>query len=97
MSILAETVFAANTSVQQGFTSLLGKVSNQIIYPIIGLAFAIAIAYFLWGVFEFIKNGDNPEERKKGQMHILWGIIGLAIMVAADKIVQVIQNTIGKL
>ncbi len=75
---------------------LLDNILKMIVNPIITLMVALAIIYFLYGVFVFIRNAENSEERKKGGMHMLWGAIGLFIMVTAYGVLNLILGTIGK-
>ena len=77
------------------FDSFLKNVNSQIVNPLIGLLFALAIAYFLWGVFMFLTNMDNEGERDKGKMHMLWGIIGLTIMLGVWGILNLVLNTLN--
>jgi hypothetical protein len=56
----------------------------------------VSVVVFLWGVFQFIRNAESSEERKKGGLHILWGSVGLFIMVTAYGILNLILGTIGK-
>jgi uncharacterized membrane protein YidH (DUF202 family) len=74
---------------------LLQKAVQAIVNPIIKVVFAVAIVLFAYGVFEFVRGADNPETRKQGQMHMLWGIIGLAIMVSVFTIMRIILNSVG--
>jgi succinate dehydrogenase/fumarate reductase cytochrome b subunit len=76
------------------FNKLFQNILNQVVTPIIYLLFAAAVVYFLYGVFVFIQNADNQEKRKDGQMHILWGIVGIFIMVSAKGIINLILATI---
>ena len=73
----------------------VGKFSDVIIDPIILLLFALAFLVFLFGVVEMIWKSDNEEGKIKGRKHILWGLIGLFIMVAVLGIIQVLKNTFG--
>ena len=73
----------------------LEKAVNVIVNPIIQVVFAVAIIIFVYGVFEFVRGADNPEVRKQGQQHMLWGIIGLTIMVAVFTIIRILLNTLG--
>jgi hypothetical protein len=93
---LIEKAYAAD-GVSAETITLIDKILKNIINPIITLMIALAIIYFLWGVFVFIRNADNSDERKKGGMHILFGAIGLFIMVTAYGILNLILGTIGKL
>lgn len=71
------------------------KVNKAIINPLIVLFFAIAAVYFAYGVFEFIKDSDSPDAREKGKQHIIWGLIGMAIMGSAFFIMSLILGTLG--
>jgi hypothetical protein len=51
--------------------------------------------YFLYGLFEFIKDSDSEDGREKGKRHMLWGLIGLSIMVSVFFIMKVVLGTIG--
>jgi len=74
--------------------TFLTNVNKEIINPLILLLFALALAYFLYGVFEFIGNGDNDEKKTTGKSHMLWGIIGITIMMGVWTILGVILNTL---
>ena len=76
--------------------TLLNNVVINIVNPLIMLMVGVAIVYFLWGVFVFVRNADSPEERKKGGMHMLYGVLGLFIMATAYGIMDLILGTIGK-
>ena len=71
------------------------KVNKNILNPLIILMFAIAAVYFAYGIFEFVKDGDNSDAREKGKQHILWGLIGMAIMASVFFIMQFIVGTLG--
>lgn len=46
------------------------------------LILAAAVIFFLWGVFQFVMAAGDDEARAKGRNHIIWGIIGIAVMVS---------------
>jgi hypothetical protein len=74
---------------------LLGRIVEGIVNPIILLLFAVALVVFLWGMVLFVAKGDNEEARKTGGRHILYGIIGMAIMISAFGIMKLIVGSIG--
>lgn len=76
--------------------TLISNVINNIVNPIITLALAVAVLYFLWGGFQFVRNADSPDERKKGSLNMIWGIVGLVIMISAYGILNLILGSIGK-
>jgi len=76
-----------------GVSEVIAKVDAAILRPLITLLFAAAFAYFLWGVYVFIKSADNPEGRETGRRHILFGIIGIAIMVTVNALIVILLRT----
>jgi uncharacterized membrane protein YidH (DUF202 family) len=77
------------------FDSFLAKVLTQIVNPLIELVFALAIGYFLYGVFQFISNQDNEEMKTTGKSHMIWGVVGIAIMLGVWGIMNIITRTFG--
>lgn len=75
--------------------ALLKKIGDAIINPAIALMFAIAIVVFLYGVVEFILNADSEDKRKTGKQHMVWGIIGLFIMLSVFGIMNLLVNLWG--
>lgn len=75
------------------FSQLLYNIEQVILNPLIFLLAGLALLVFLYGVFEYIKSADDLEERKTGHNHMLWGIIGLAIMFSAYGIIYFVLNT----
>ena len=73
----------------------IGKVEVVILNPLIKLGMVVALIVFLYGIFEFLRDGASSEGRKKGGQHILWGLIGIFIMVAAGGIMNVICGSWG--
>lgn len=77
------------------FDEVVGDVNRTVLNPLIQFAFIIAFVVFVWGIIGFLRNADNPEERKKGQDHMIWGIIGLVIMLGVYGILTIITKTFG--
>ena len=73
--------------------SFVMKANNLIINPLIKLLFALALVYFLYGVFEFFLNQTSEEKKTSGKSHMLWGIIGITIMMGVWFFLSVIIST----
>jgi hypothetical protein len=73
----------------------VGRLDTYLINPLIGLLFALALAYFFWGLALFILNPTDDESRKKGQSMIIWGTIGIFIMASIFGILAVVLGTFG--
>ncbi len=76
-------------------SDLVGKISGVIVNPLIVIMFTFALVLFLWGVLTYISKSNNPEVRAKGAQHILWGIIGMALMFTSFTIVRIVLDTFG--
>jgi hypothetical protein len=75
--------------------SILNNLITFIVNPIIYLIIGLAVIYFLYGVLKFVRNAEDPAKRVEGASHILWGVVGIAIMFSVFAFIRVIQNTIG--
>ncbi|PIR70564.1 MAG: hypothetical protein COU46_00925 [Candidatus Niyogibacteria bacterium CG10_big_fil_rev_8_21_14_0_10_42_19] len=63
---------------------------QEILEPLIGLILIVATVVFIWGIIEFISNSDSEEARAKGKKHIIYGVVGLFIMMSVWGIVQLL-------
>jgi len=93
LNFFPKTAFAQTASETVG--TLMDKINKVIINPLITLLFAIAMVYFIWGVVEFIMGAGSEEKRATGRRHMIWGIVGMAIMAGVWGIIRVILGTLG--
>ncbi|MFA5095103.1 MAG: hypothetical protein WC447_00340 [Candidatus Paceibacterota bacterium] len=89
MNLLFINVAYASESVD----AFISNVNKLIINPLIILLFGLAVVYFLYGVFQFISNSANEEAKTKGKSHMIWGIIGIVVMMGVFTILNMIMNT----
>ncbi len=73
---------------------LINRFIDVIIDPVLALLFALALVYFMWGLIVFLANPDDESKRDEGRRHMLWGIVGMFIMIAASAIIKVIMSTL---
>ncbi|MCX6751652.1 MAG: hypothetical protein NT161_02715 [Candidatus Nomurabacteria bacterium] len=73
--------------------SFVSNANKFIINPLIILLFALAVVYFLYGVFEFISNSENEEKKTTGKSHMIWGVVGIVIMMGVFTILSIIMKT----
>lgn len=74
---------------------VLSKIIGSIIDPLVLLMFSVGVFLFTWGLVVFLTQVDNPEGRKTGVQHMLWGIIGVFIMATVFGIINIVLDTFG--
>ncbi len=65
----------------------------EILNYIIPFLIAVAVVIFLVGVVKYISAAGDEEKRKSGRETMMWGIVGLFVMVAVWGLVNIIWNT----
>ncbi len=75
--------------------TFIGNISTHILNPLIVLMFALALAYFTLGVVKFAMNAENDAMREQAKRSMLWGVIGMAIMVSVFGIISLVISSIG--
>jgi hypothetical protein len=71
------------------------KVNDVILFPVMMFMLSLALLYFLWGAYEFVASADSDEGRSKGRLHMMYGIIGMLVMVSAMAILKIAAGTFG--
>lgn len=74
---------------------LIRSLSEHILNPVIILLFAIALIVFIWGLVVFIRNAPDEKALEQAKRHIVYGLLGMFIMVSAFGIVKLILGTFG--
>lgn len=70
---------------------LISNIKAYILNPIIGFMFAVAVVMFIYGIVEYIWSADNEEKVEVGKKHMLWGIIGMVVMVSVYGFLQILS------
>jgi hypothetical protein len=68
----------------------IGDILNTII-PILVI---LGVVYFIWGVISYVI-GNDEEAKKKGRNRMIYGIIGLVVIVAMWGLVSIVNRTFG--
>ena len=75
--------------------TIIERLVDLIINPLILLVFAAGFFYFMWGLVVFIWNTREGEASGEGKQHMLWGIVGMFVMISAWAILTILLNTFG--
>ncbi len=80
--------------------TIASRLTNLIVNPLIALIFAAGLLVFFWGVIEFLLalNAGGTSSKEDGKKHMLWGLIGMFVMVAAYGLFNfLVSNICGSL
>lgn len=76
---------------------IIGVVVSDVLRPFVAALFSVALVVFLWGVVEFLAASDNETAREAGKRHMMWGIIGLVIMVGVNGILWILIRFVANI
>lgn len=74
--------------------TLLGKIGDKIITPLMNFLIVLATLVFLWGIIQYVIAGDSADKTGRAKRQIIWGLVGLAVMGSAWAIVNVVESTV---
>ncbi len=77
------------------FNTFLLAVNREIINPILIVIFVSAIIVFVYGLLRFMSKMSSEEERRRGKSSIVWGLLGMFIMVAVFGIIRLILKLLN--
>lgn len=75
------------------FAKVMQPLVDEIFYPIVYVVFSLGVFIFAYGVIEMIVKGD-ASARETGRKHILFGAIGMFIMISAWGIIHFVSDTL---
>ena len=74
-------------------SDIITKISN-LLGAVLPVLVALGVIYFVWGVVQYFIR-DSEEAKEKGKDRIIYGIIGLVVIVGMWGLVRIVTNTFG--
>lgn len=93
-AIIAGTLLFPMMAMAATINTALDQVKT-ILNLVIGLLFVLVTLYFIWGVVKYVMAAGDEGKIKDGKQHMLWGIIGMAVMAGAWGLARVLLDTFG--
>ena len=81
----------------QGADTILQKIGTEILAPAYQFVVVISVLYFLYGVAKFVYDMRNPTEKNTGKQHLLWGMVGLFIILSVGGILKIFESIFGSM
>ena len=73
-------------------TTIIGRFSDQVINPILFALVAAGVVYFFWNIVRMIYKYDDTTALEEGKRNLIWGTIGVAVMVSAIGLINFIKS-----
>lgn len=67
----------------------------KILKPIPPILVSLAVLYFFWGIAKYMNAGDDAEKMQNGRTTIIYGILGMFVIIAVWGIVYLVQAELG--
>jgi len=67
---------------------------SELLNAVLPVLIALGVVYFVWGVVSFVIS-DDEEAKTAGRNRIVFGIIGLAVIIGVWGLVAIVRNTFG--
>lgn len=74
---------------------LLDRIVDYVIDPAVKVIFTLGFFMFLWGFVEFLWKLKGGQVSEDGKNHMVYGLVGMLIMVSVYGIISLIMNTFG--
>src|SRR3989338_2500755 len=87
---VAPLVVSAQTS---GLGDVLSRISG-LFSALLPILISLGVIYFIWGIVQYFI-GDSEEAKKTGRDRIIYGIVGLAVIVSIWGLVAILNQTLG--
>ena len=74
---------------------ILTKIITDVFSPLYQIVVGVTILYFLYGVARYVIDLNNPDKQTTGRSHLLWGLVGLFIVLSVGGILSLLQGSLG--
>jgi predicted membrane channel-forming protein YqfA (hemolysin III family) len=80
-------------SAQQSIQNFVSGTLTTFLNSLIPLLITVGVIYFIYGVITYVI-ADDEEAKGSGKNRMLWGLIGMFVIVTFWGLISVIQNTL---
>ena len=74
---------------------LITRFGTYIVNPLLLLIFAAGFFMFMYGLLQFMISVNKGEDTSSGKQHMIYGTIGMFIMVSVYGIIALLDSTFG--
>ena len=74
---------------------ILQRIITYLIDPALRVIFTLGLFFFVWGIIQFLWGVQKGHPENEGKQHMVWGLVGMLIMVSVYGIIALIINSFG--
>ncbi len=89
---VTNTASTGSCAARENVMFLLCKI-GEILSGVIPVLIGLGVVYFVWGVIMYMI-ADGEEAKTKGRDQIIYGIIGLVVIISLWGLVRIVTNTL---
>ncbi len=75
----------------ENIMALVKKMADSLI----PLFMVVVVAIFMWGIIKYVTSSGDEEKRKSAQGYIIYGLLGIFVMVAFYGIITLVAGSFG--
>lgn len=79
----------------QAAGQVIDKIKAELLQPAALVIFSAGFLLFIWGLVVFLWHIEDGSAQEEGKDHMIWGIVGMFIMISIWSIIALIDNTLG--
>ncbi len=92
VSVLLPSLALAQAGTIYNFSTLINRLDN-VINLVIPFIVGLAVLVIIYGIFSFISSAGDEEKRATAKQFIIWGIIGVFVMLSVWGLVSILVNS----
>ena len=92
--ITAGSFLFPTIAMAQTLSTILG-IFSKIVSALMPFVVGLAVLFFMFGVLQFIRASGNEDEITEGRNRMIYGIIGIFVMVSVWGLVNLLDSTFG--
>lgn len=84
----------AQATVNATYISSIISSAKDLLDQLVVVLIALAVVWFIWNVIKYTIS-DDEDKRSKAKEQMIWGIVGIAVIVSIWGLVAILQNIFG--
>ncbi len=88
------TIVYSASAADSTINSIVSRIVDNIVQPALAVLLSVTILVFIWGLYGLFL-GDE-DKRNQSKNHILYGVIGIFIMISVYGIIRFVASSVGQ-